>query len=129
MDEDALKAFETGMKLPGSKSDIVRKQTLPISPVGGSSGGRSVESVQLLDEFEKQAAYYNIACANSAMGNTSQAIFNLKRSFDNGFDNYATVKVDPDLRNLLDLSEFNSLMDEYEPKSIFKNPFTVFGKK
>lgn len=129
--EDALKVFEGGMKLPGSKSDLIRTQTLSISPVGGSAGGRTGKSVQLLDEFERQAAYYNIACANCAMGNTSLAIYNLRRSFDNGFDNYETVRVDPDLRNLSDIPEFNALMDEYD-KSIFKNfknPFTVFGKK
>jgi len=127
--EAALKVFENGMKLPGSKSDIIRSQTLAVSPVGGSAGGREGKAVLLLDEFERQAAYYNIACAQCEMGNISLAVFNLRKSFDNGFDNYATVKVDPNLRNLVDVPEFNALMEEYDSKGIFKNPFNLFGKK
>jgi hypothetical protein len=119
-------AFQRGMKLPGSKYDIVRKNVLSSSPVGGSMGGFESTSTQSLDEFEIQAANYNMACANAQLGNIDEAIAALKNAFNNGFDNFATVRSDPDLDPIKDTKEFKNLMDLVEPKKGF-NPFGIFG--
>ena len=57
------------MKLPGSRTDIIRTQKISgPSPVGGSSGGTEGRVVQTLDEFVLQGAHYNIACDYARLG-------------------------------------------------------------
>ena len=66
----SIAAFQTGLKLPGSRSDVVRTKSLSgPSPVGGAMGGFESNAVQSLDEFELQAAHYNMACAHARLGN------------------------------------------------------------
>mmetsp|Transcript_55403 Transcript_55403/g.62725 ORF Transcript_55403/g.62725 Transcript_55403/m.62725 type:complete len:178 (+) Transcript_55403:172-705(+) len=67
--EDALVAFQKGMKLPGSRPDVVRtKSSSGPSPVGGSYGGTDSQKIMALDDFELQAVYYNMAFFPSKMG-------------------------------------------------------------
>lgn len=128
--EDALKAFKKGLSLPGSRHDIVRTKTLQgPSPVGGGQGGKETAVVLALDEFEMQAAYYNMACACARLNNLSESVASLKKAFDNGFDNYATVRADPDLSAIHDATEFQDLMNSYDKNNGFPNPFSIFGKK
>lgn len=63
-------AFEKGMKLPGSRPDVVRK--FGQNPVGGTLGGAESQRVMLLDDFEMQAAHYNMACAHARLGNLDE---------------------------------------------------------
>lgn len=56
-----------------------------------------------------------------------QAVASLKLAFDNGFDNYATVRADPDLGTLADDNEFVYLMEKYDPQQGF-NPFGFLKK-
>ena len=114
------------MTLPGSRSDFLRTPNVPgASPVGGSKGGTEGRAVQTLDEFEYQAAHYNMACAYASLGNVGETVANLRKAFDYGFDNYATVRADPDLGSVQGSTEFKQLMDEFDKKF---NPFGVFGK-
>ena len=64
--------FQQGLTLPGSRPDIVRTKTVGTSPVGGSFGGTEGKTIQSLDEFELQAAHYNIACAYAQLGRSPQ---------------------------------------------------------
>jgi hypothetical protein len=122
-------AFQTGLKLPGSRPDVIRSKLLSgPSPVGGAMGGFESSAVLTLDEFELQAAHYNMACAYAQLGNVQQAVANLQTAFDNGFDNYATVRGDPDLKPLQGTEEFEELMEQYDSQKGF-NPFGLFGKK
>uniref|UniRef100_A0A7R9WNU1 Uncharacterized protein n=1 Tax=Craspedostauros australis TaxID=1486917 RepID=A0A7R9WNU1_9STRA len=127
--QSALDAFEKGMKLPGSRPDIVRTKSLAgPSPVGGSYGGTESKKVLALDDFELQAAHYNMACAHSRLGNLDESIANLAKAFENGFDNYTTVRGDPDLDPIKSEADFAKLMETYESQKAF-NPFGFFGKK
>jgi hypothetical protein len=66
-------AFKKGIKLPGSKKDVVRTKLVSgPSPVGGSAGGTESNEVQTLDEFELQAAHYNMACAYAKLDNAPE---------------------------------------------------------
>ena len=66
------------MNLPGSRKDVVRTKSLSgPSPVGGAFGGTESLSTLKLDEFELQAAHYNIACAHARLGNLDDV-----RNFD-----------------------------------------------
>jgi len=123
---DALEVFQAGLKLPGSRTDILRTKTLSTSPVGGSTGGSDGRTVQTLDEFESQAAHYNIACAYAQLGKTNEAVRSLENAFKAGFDNYATCKADPDLAAVQRTKEFEVLMETYDPKKNF--PFSLFSK-
>jgi len=125
--EKALEVFQKALKLPGSRQDVVRTKLLSgPSPVGGSTGGYESQNVLTLDEFELQAAHYNMACAHAQLGNTNEAIASLRTAFENGFDNYQTVRSDPDFDSVRREKEFEKLMAEFEPKKGF-NPFGFFG--
>jgi len=118
--------FKKAMTLPGSRPDILRTANVPgPSPVGGSKGGTEGRRIQALDEFEYQAAHYNMACAYASLGNVGEAVLNLRKAFDYGFDNYATVRADPDLEYVRGSTDYDRLMEEYDPKRGF---FGVFGK-
>jgi len=119
-------AFQKGLQLPGSKFDVVRTKSLSgPSPVGGSMGGYESQNKISLDEFELQAAHYNMACANAQLGNLNDSIAALRVAFENGFDNYATVRSDPDLDPIQGEKDFEMLMQSYEKKS--KGGFNPFG--
>lgn len=61
------------MKLPGSRPDVLRTKSLSgPSPVGGSYGGTDSQKVMTLDDFELQAAHYNMACAHARLGNLDE---------------------------------------------------------
>jgi hypothetical protein len=63
-------AFQKGMKLPGCRPDVLRTKSLSgPSPVGGAFGGTESQSIMALDDFELQAAHYNMACAHARLGN------------------------------------------------------------
>lgn len=126
--EEALVAFQKGMKLPGSRPDVIRsRSTAGPSPVGGSFGGTDSQKVMTLDDFELQAVYYNMACANSRLGKISESVINLEKAFQNGFDNYSTVRGDPDLDAIKESRDYKMLMDTYDGKGGF-NPFGLFSK-
>jgi hypothetical protein len=124
-----VSAFQTGLKLPGSRTDIIRTKTLPTSPVGGGMGGTESKVMVTLDEFELQAVYYNMACAYAQLSQTEEAVGALRSAFENGFDNYATVKQDPDLDPVKDSSSYVTLMEKYDSKGKGFNPFGLFGGK
>lgn len=66
-------AFQKGLGLPGSRPDVVRTKLVSgPSPVGGSVGGTESQRVLTLDEFELQAAHYNMACAHARLGNPNE---------------------------------------------------------
>lgn len=125
--EGALDVFQKGMKLPGSNKDVVRTKSLSgPSPVGGAMGGYESSDVYPLDEFELQAAHYNIACAHAQLRNLDESIANLQKSFENGFNNFSTVRGDPDLDPIKGEGDYKKLMDAYDSKGF--NPFGFLGK-
>jgi hypothetical protein len=72
--------------------------------------------VQTLDEFEYQAAHYNIACAYASLDKVEQSCKSLEKAFSYGFDNYATVRADPDLESVHASPEFEELMERFDSK-------------
>lgn len=128
LSDHACAAFRKGLTLPGSKNDVIRKKMLSgPSPVGGSMGGYESKEANSLDEFELQAAHYNMACAHAQLGNPGEAIGNLEIAFKNGFDNFATARSDPDLEPIQNEKDFTELMENYDQKKGF-NPFNFLGK-
>lgn len=126
--EDAVTAFQKGMKLPGSRNpDMIRSKNVGgISPVGGSFGGTSSEQSMRLSNNELQSAYYNMACCNSRLGKVEEAVVNLEKAFQSGFDKYKTVRGDPDLDPIKQSRDYQKLMDTYDGNGF--NPFGLFKK-
>mmetsp|Transcript_3554 Transcript_3554/g.7649 ORF Transcript_3554/g.7649 Transcript_3554/m.7649 type:complete len:207 (-) Transcript_3554:226-846(-) len=126
--EDAITAFQKGMKLPGSRNpDMIRSRNVAgTSPVGGSFGGTSSEQNVRLGNNELQSAYYNMACCNSRLGKVEEAVVNLEKAFQSGFDKYETVRGDPDLDPIKQSRDYQKLMDTYDGKGF--NPFGLFKK-
>lgn len=120
------------MNLPGSKLDVIRTKLVSgPSPVGGATGGTESKSVQSLDEFEIQAAYYNMACAHAQLNQPMEALKALQTALEAGFDNFTTVRSDPDLVILQEVvpADFDQLLRDFEPpppKGF--NPFGLFKK-
>jgi hypothetical protein len=90
-------------------------------------GGYESQNVNTLDEFEMQAAHYNMACAHAQLGQAAEAVANLKVAFQQGFDNYATVRGDPDLAAIRSTPGFEKLMQQYDPKSKNNNSGFIGG--
>ena len=65
---------------------------------------------------------------NNNNNNNKKSIANLENSFKNGFDNYSTVRGDPDLDPIKKDRDFEKLMETYDGKGFF-NPFGLFGSK
>jgi hypothetical protein len=61
------------------------------------------------------------------MSRHQQSIANLQLAFENGFNNYSTVRGDPDLDPIKDKSNYRKLMDSYDAKGF--NPFGFLGKQ
>jgi len=116
--EEAITVFKEGLKLPGSKMDVIRtKAWKGPSPVGGSMGGYESNVVMQLDEFEMQGAHYNMACAYAQLKNVDMATVNLRKSFENGFNNYNIVRGDPDLEPLQGTKELDELLEQWDKRN------------
>lgn len=62
-------------------------------------------------------------CSSSVGTPYIQSVANLKSAFDYGFDNYATVRSDPDLGDVHPTPEFEDLMNKYDKRFRLPNPF------
>ncbi|MDB5283232.1 MAG: hypothetical protein JWO06_2307 [Bacteroidota bacterium] len=58
-------------------------------------------------------AYYNMACAQAQKGNTSEALMSLRDALDIGYANKKQMMEDPDLKNIRNMQEFNSMLVEH----------------
>jgi hypothetical protein len=92
-------------------------------------GGYESKNTVTLDEFELQAVHYNMACAHAQLGDIDAAVNALQAAFENGFDNFTTVKQDTDLDPVKGTPAFEAMMEKYEPKTRGFNPFGLFGGK
>jgi hypothetical protein len=114
------KVFQNGLTLPGSRIIDTTNEAQSSS----------------LDEFELQAAHYNMACAAAQLGQTNTAMNALAMALAEGFDNLDTVQNDPDLQRLHDLPEWETMVVRpyQEEKNNSNNaagfnPFGFFQKK
>jgi hypothetical protein len=63
-----------------------------------------------------------MACAYAQLGQSTEALEALRTALKAGFDNFATLRSDPDLAPLQSEAGWTRLLEEYEPKKGF-NPF------
>lgn len=88
-------------------------------------------------EFKEEAvASYNIACCYSKLNEVEAGLSALEEALDAGFEDYKTVRSDPDLANLKASPKFKPLIDKFDEPFInenavnaLKSVFGLFGKK
>ena len=101
--ENAMRMFEKSMSLPGSGRDFNRARSGGggTSAVGGAPnpGGGLFEQVFASKE-EVQCAKYNMACCQTAMGNTQRGLELLEEVLDSGFTDFDTIRKDSTLSKL-----------------------------
>ncbi|KAL2630605.1 hypothetical protein R1flu_015291 [Riccia fluitans] len=96
------------------------------------------ESVLGLEpEFrESRVACYNVACCYSKLNQIEAGLSALGDAMENGFEDYKSIREDPDLANLRTSPNFIPLLNKYDEPFInenalnaIKNVFNIFGRK
>lgn len=96
--QDAVAMFNVALELPGNGA----------YRLGGSPREYSCPS-----DAEEVAALYNMACAYSQLGEKAAAITCLEAVLENGFEDYATIRSDPDLAPLRG-RDLDGLLGKYD---------------
>lgn len=81
--------------------------------------GENEKAIAALDTIiarseEKKGNYYNAACLYSRLKNKEKALEYLEKSFQLGYNHFAHVRKDYDLRFLRETKEFKELLEKYE---------------
>ncbi|MCO5564090.1 hypothetical protein L7F22_017746 [Adiantum nelumboides] len=88
-------------------------------------------------EFKEEAvANYNIACCYSKLNEVEAGLSALEAAMESGFEDYKTIRSDPDLANLRASPKFTPLINKYDEPFInenavkaLKSVFGLFGGK
>lgn len=85
---------------------------------------------------EEAVASYNVACCYAKLKQIDAGLQALEEAMEAGFDDYKTVREDPDIANLRESPGFIPLINKYDEPFInenainaVKNLFGMFGKK
>ena len=57
---------------------------------------------------------YNLACVHSLMGNTDYGLDELDAALDKGFNDYDSLRKDPDINNLRKKAEFQKILEKHK---------------
>lgn len=57
---------------------------------------------------------YNLACVHSLMGNTDYGLDELDAALDKGFNDYDSLRKDPDISNLRKKAEFQKVLEKHK---------------
>eukprot|EP00005_Dracoamoeba_jomungandri_P001547 CAMPEP_0174262520 /NCGR_PEP_ID=MMETSP0439-20130205/13020_1 /TAXON_ID=0 /ORGANISM="Stereomyxa ramosa, Strain Chinc5" /LENGTH=362 /DNA_ID=CAMNT_0015347239 /DNA_START=67 /DNA_END=1155 /DNA_ORIENTATION=+ len=85
-------------------------------------GARTVLQVQLNIVPDHFLSLYNLACAESLIGNHAAAVDALRRSIENGYKNLKHLLSDPDLDNIRDCEGYDACIDLLAPQEEAKEP-------
>ncbi|KAG6549198.1 hypothetical protein Mapa_009184 [Marchantia paleacea] len=91
----------------------------------------------LKPEFrESRVACYNVACCYSKLNQIEAGLSALEDAMEAGFEDYKSIREDPDLANLRASPKFTPLLNKYDEPFInenamnaIKNVFNIFGRK
>jgi len=89
--------------------------------------GRALFQALLLLVPEDHLATYNLACAESLLGNREEAVKMLRRAVDLGYGNLPHLLADSDLENIRDMKEFVDIVTELKvrqtpPEMVYTEP-------
>ena len=80
--------------------------------------GRNSEALDCIDQLIEEnpydaGNYYNLACLNSLIGKTTEAVAALKTSLELGYNDFRHIAVDIDLDRIRDRADFKELVKKY----------------
>ncbi|KAL3688538.1 hypothetical protein R1sor_014847 [Riccia sorocarpa] len=85
---------------------------------------------------ESRVACYNVACCYSKLNQVEAGLSALGDAMEYGFEDYKSVREDPDLANLRASPNFTPLLNKYDEPFLnenalnaIKNVFNIFGRK
>lgn len=85
---------------------------------------------------EDAVASYNVACCYSKLGEVEAGLLALEAAMNAGFEDYKTIRADPDLTTLRESEKFKPLLNRYDEPFINENAmkaissvFGIFGGK
>ena len=70
------------------------------------------DAIQLYPEDYK--IYYNLACVNSLLNKKEEALGNLQKSIDLGYNDLPHIEIDPDLANIRGTEEYKQIISQLE---------------
>lgn len=91
------------------------------------------ETVLILQPTDRERAVtgYNMACCYSKLQQTEKGLSALEAAMDAGFEDYKTIRTDPDLEGLRESEEFEPLLKQYDEPFINENAIkaisNIFG--
>lgn len=83
--KEAITMWQKSLEMPGS---------------GAMRMSGTVREFSCPSEGEENAALYNMACAYSQLKETQSAVTCIQGALENGFDDFQTLRKDPDLANI-----------------------------
>ncbi|KAK9838273.1 hypothetical protein WJX81_001677 [Elliptochloris bilobata] len=96
--EAAIELFQAALELPGN---------------GAFRMSGTVREYRCASDAEEQSALYNMACAYTGMGKRDSALTCLEACLAAGFQDFATLRSDPDLAALRG-AELDKLLSRYD---------------
>ncbi|KAJ7231257.1 hypothetical protein O6H91_Y457600 [Diphasiastrum complanatum] len=85
---------------------------------------------------EEAVASYNVACCYSKLNQVEAGLSALEEAMEAGFDDFKTIRMDPDLQTLRNSEKFKPVIEKFDESFInenvvdaLKNVFGIFGKK
>eukprot|EP00241_Pyramimonas_parkeae_P010733 CAMPEP_0114250802 /NCGR_PEP_ID=MMETSP0058-20121206/14902_1 /TAXON_ID=36894 /ORGANISM="Pyramimonas parkeae, CCMP726" /LENGTH=245 /DNA_ID=CAMNT_0001364503 /DNA_START=60 /DNA_END=797 /DNA_ORIENTATION=+ len=127
--EDAREAIARGIEMTSQQnyeaglSLFQKALTLP-----GSGVKRNRIKPQELTEGEQVSALYNIACCHAQMGDTKQGLDALAQAINEGFEDFAVARTDPDLAPLREEAQFEGLLARSRSEETGKGILNFIGK-
>lgn len=96
--QGALQLFDKALALPGTGIKRFRDKPAAIS------------------DGEKQAAYFNIACCYSKLGDAQKGLVAVAGCIEAGYMDFAQLRMDPDLETLRQDARFEGLLGRFQKK-------------
>lgn len=111
-------AEKTPAKKPPSESDRRKSLELESKVIAAFSEGRFPDAEKLLREQltlqpDNFVVFYNLACALTAQGDTTEGMDFLVKSIESGFDDLQTLKRDPSLTSLRGREQYKQIIENW----------------
>lgn len=104
-------AFEQGRKAFAAAG----KELTPEAYIAMGNSAKANESAQkMIKKEDSEEQHYNAACIYAQTGASKEALFHLRKAFENGFRNFYHIAWDMDLDSLRDMQEFKDMVNEFK---------------
>ena len=104
-------AFDQGRKAFAAAG----KELTPEAYVAMGDSAKAYEAAQkMMKKEDSEEQHYNTACVYAQIGASKEALFHLRKAFENGFRDFYHVAWDMDLDSLREMQEFKDMVNEFK---------------